>query len=191
MNLLGGFTSKDEEVEATADGMVSKIISSFINADWLQAAEDVVNDILSGFITAWESVVGWFDSAKGGLLSGTDEVRAGWSDLSRWVDNEKSGLLSSIFDVEREMDSTASWVGWQIDSLFSDIEELENAANSISDSISGSGTFTQTGNQNQAQEFMQNQSVNITQNIYGSTGSAADLMEQAVYNQIKATTAVM
>ena len=89
MNLLGGFTSKNGEVEAAADGMASKIISSLINADWLQATEDVVNDILSGFVSAWESVVGWFDVAKGGLLSGTDEVRAGWSDLSRWVDNEK------------------------------------------------------------------------------------------------------
>ena len=61
--LAGGLISALPELSLRTVELIDSLISEFANTDWLQVGADVVDGLLSGIKSAWDSIVNWVTRA--------------------------------------------------------------------------------------------------------------------------------
>ena len=151
--IVGGLIAAAGELLVGVGKMVSTIKDGFKNTNWGDVGRNIINKILAGLKSAWESVKSWFTNAWNNLFSNRT-VSVGANVSSVGVDgSHASGLDYVPFD------------GY--------VAELHK----------GEQVLT-------AEEARDNRRggkvVSVVQNIYSQAKTAADLMQEAKYQQERA-----
>lgn len=145
-----------------------KMADNFMNTDWEEVGENIVNGILDGLKRMWQSLTGWFSDAWNGLVGGVKDLLGIHSPSRVFADIGKNMALG---------------VGEGWDKTFGDIRD------DINDSMNlGEATYGLTGNLNNHSGGgnMSKTMPYIVQNIYSEAKTAADLMQEAIYQQERA-----
>lgn len=178
--------------------VIVALVTGIINAipTLAQAAVDIVGGLINGLISAWptlleniKNLVDTFVNMVKGIL-GIHSPSTVFADMGK---NIAAGLKEGFANA---WDAVVSFVSNAINGLVSMVQNaiagigsaISGASNTVGGWISSAkaGIASATGKQSVATTGASAAAVNITQNIYSSTKSAADLMREASYAQKRA-----
>ena len=153
--------------------LVDDVIDAIVETDWEQVGEDVVNGLLKGLKDMWGSLTRWFSNAWDGLVGGVKDLLGIHS---------KSRVFAGIGK------NMALGVGEGWDDEFGDIQRDIGKSLAFDDpSMSINASIRKVGTGVNGTDYGSNHgAVNVVQNIYSEAKTAADLMQEAIYQQERA-----
>ena len=165
--VLGIGAAASSLLSAVVD-LINKLIAKFEETDWLELGRNVVDGILEGLKNAWENLKEWFTSAVDGLVDGVKNLLGIHSPSRVFAEIGKNMALGI----------GGGW-GDAFAKIRDDIDEDMNI---------GEKAFAirQTKGNHDVVSNGRRGTVNVTQNIYSRAMTAADLMEEAMYEQERA-----
>ena len=151
--IVGGLIAAAGELLVGVGKMVSTIKDGFKNTNWGDVGRNIINKILAGLKSAWESVKSWFTNAWNNLFSNRT-VSVGANVSSVGVDGSHAGGLDYV----------------PFDGYVAELHKGEQVltAEEARDNRRGGKV------------------VSVVQNIYSQAKTAADLMQEAKYQQERA-----
>lgn len=156
----------------TAGGkLIKTLIDNFKETDWLQVGEDIVNGIWDGLKRMWESLKDWFSNAWNDLVGGVKDLLGIHSPSRVFADIGKNMALGVGEGWDDEFGSIKDDIDKSMN--FDDASMRINASVKKTANTTGNGLAGVGG-------------VSIVQNIYSEAKTAADLMQEALYQQERA-----
>jgi phage-related protein len=151
--IVGGLIAAAGELLVGVGKMISTIKDGFKNTNWGDVGRNIINKILAGLKSAWESVKSWFTNAWNNLFSNRT-VSVGANVSSSGVDGSHAGGLDYV----------------PFDGYVAELHKGEQVltAEEARDNRRGGKV------------------VSVVQNIYSQAKTAADLMQEAKYQQERA-----
>lgn len=152
---------------AVAD-LIHRLMQKFEETDWLELGRNIIEGILEGLKNAWENLKEWFTSAVDGLVGGIKEMLGIHSPSRVFAEIGKNMALGI----------GGGW-GDAFAKIRDDIDEDMNIGEKAFAIRQTKGDHDVVSNGGRG-------TVNVTQNIYSRAMTAADLMEEAMYEQERA-----
>lgn len=144
-------------------GMVKSLVDTMLNTDWEQVAKDALNSLWAGLEKAWESIKNWFSGVWNNLFGGR----------SVKIDANTGELVSSDSGSSDQKANISKGSGNYVYTPSSSTIPKNTKASQEINTVSGSGAKSSP-------------QINITQNIYSKSQSAADLVSETIYQQRRA-----
>lgn len=168
IQLLLGLATGLTIATAKAVMAIAKVVTAIWNAikqrvsDFIDAGRQIVEGVKNGIAGAWQSVVSWFTSKVSGLVNGVKSI-LGIASPSK-VFKQIGGFMAEGLGE-----------GWdsEFDKIKSDIYDDMDFGSAQVDLSANNGIGAGRG-------------VSVVQNIYSKAQTAADLMQEALYQQEKA-----
>ena len=151
--LAGGIVASIPRLLTSVIELVEAVIDNIVNADWGEAAKNVVDGLLDGLKKAWGSIKTWFTNAWDNLF-GDKSVNVSANVSGGDVDGSHAGGLDYV----------------PFDGYVAELHKGEQVLTA-----------------EEARDYKRGgKVVSVVQNIYSQAKTAADLMQEAKYQQERA-----
>ena len=169
--IVEGLGKATVELVKGATKLIKKIVEIFKETDWKQIGKSIVDGLLTGLKNTWDTLKKWFTDAWDGLVGGVKDL-LGIHSPSRVFAGIGKNMALGVGE------------GWddEFGSIKDDIDKsmnFDDASMRINASVKKIGNTTGNG-------LAGGGGVSIVQNIYSEAKTAADLMQEAIYQQERA-----
>jgi hypothetical protein len=168
--LAGGLVGAVGVLLEAGGELLSDLMNKFSEADWKEIGKNIVDGIKKGISEAWDNLVQWFKGLFGDLIGIAKKILG----------------IASPSKVFKKLGAwTAEGFGIGFD------DEFANVARNIEDSLDFGGydyEVVYDGNSfdSPSANGVRGGGVTVIQNIYSEAKTAADLMQEALYQQERA-----
>lgn len=173
--LAAGVVNAIPQILTAFGRLIKSVIKSILKTDWGKVGKDVINGILGGLKKAWSSLKRWFTNAWNSLFGGKTE------EATTRATNKANNKLTSRRNSTTQRTRTAGG------------RRLINGSHALGlDYVPFDGYIAELHKgervltAKEAAESKKAGGVTVVQNIYSQAKSAADLMQEALYQQKKA-----
>lgn len=153
--------------------LIASIIANFFTADWKSIGTNLVDGLKNGISNAWYNLKSWFRNLFGDLI---------------YIAKRILGIASPSKVFKKIGGFTAEGFGVGFEDEFAHVkDDMEDALNFDDASVGINASIRKVGaGENEIAYGSKNGVVNVTQNIYSEAKTAADLMQEAIYQQERA-----
>lgn len=173
VTIAGAIIAAAGELAAAAAELIIALVAKFKETDWGEIGRNIISGIKTGIQNAWKNLKEWFSGLFDDLIG-----------IAKKILGIKSPSRVFRDQIGKQM-AAGLGIGWA--------EEFENVKKEIEDSLdfpnATIGISTSIGSVRPSgfgDEWMFGRGVNVVQNIYSEAKTAADLMEEAIYQQERA-----
>ena len=168
--IAGGLVGAVGELIVATDELISEIIDKFGETDWGQMGKDLVSGFKKGIKDAWEDLKKWFEGLFDDLIGIAKKILG-------------IASPSKVFKQLGKWTAEGFGIGWD--------DEFANVTKDIEDSLNFGGydyevVYDGNGNVGSSANGLVGGGVTVIQNIYSEAKTAADLMQEAIYQQERA-----
>ena len=168
-----GLINAIPELLKSVTRIITGIVALFKDADWGKIGKNLVDGFKRGIQNAWYSLKSWFRNLFGDLI---------------YIAKRILGIASPSKVFKKIGGFTAEGFGVGFEDEFAHVkDDMEDALNFDDASVGINASIRKVGaGENEIAYGSKNGVVNVTQNIYSEAKTAADLMQEAIYQQERA-----
>ena len=160
--------------------LVDDVIDAIVETDWGQVGEDVVNGLLEGLKNMWGSLTSWFSESWDGLVGDVKDFLGIHSPSRVFAGIGKNmalgvgeGWEDEFLDIQNDINKSLSFDDPSL-SINASVSKIGMGTSGVDYGVISNGRNYSAGG------------VSIVQNIYSEAKTAADLMQEALYQQERA-----
>ena len=173
MNIALGLIKAIPQLLLGATKLIGSLIYQFtVGTDWLQVGKDIMSAVWDGLVAVWNEIVSWFKGAWNWITGG------GQGSEPKKPDKPQR---PSQAEISQKFNSTmgSSFNGSNSLSSMQDFNSTGTIGATQPQGASGGLGQYNTGTAPQVPQYTQN--ITVNQNISSKPQSAADLMEESIY----------
>lgn len=172
VELALGLTAAGFEVIDAVLLLIEDLVETFTETDWKSIGSDIVDGVLRGLKDAWENLSSWFSESWDNLVG----------DVKDFLEIRSPSRVFAGIGKNMALGLGEGW-GDEFDGIKNNIEKsIDFDDVTIDVKRNGVGKLRYDNSYNDRY----NRGVSIVQNIYSTAKTAADLMEEALYQQERA-----
>jgi hypothetical protein len=171
VTIADGLVGAVGKLLSAAGELIGDLIEKFKETDWLQVGKDIIAGIKKGISEAFENLKEWFSGLFDDLIGIAKKIL---------------GIASPSKVFKRIGRFTAEGFGVGFDDEFAHVKDDMEKALTFDDASIGINASIKKISTGQDSNYGNAGGVSIVQNIYSEAKTAADLMQEALYQQERA-----